>query len=38
LSGIDLLKGTLARMVLQTLAAMGSRSGQGIAQRIERED
>ncbi|HWF92249.1 MAG TPA: PadR family transcriptional regulator [Terriglobales bacterium] len=32
---IDLLQGTLDLMVLQTLAAMGSLHGYGIARRIE---
>ena len=32
---LDLLKGTLDLMVLQTLAAMGSLHGYGIARRIE---
>ena len=32
---LDLLKGTLDVMVLQTLAAMGSLHGYGIARRIE---
>src|SRR5437660_8437253 len=35
-SKIDLLQGTLDLMVLQTLAAMGSLHGYGIARRIER--
>jgi transcriptional regulator len=34
-SKIDLLQGTLDLMVLQTLAAMGSLHGYGIARRIE---
>ena len=34
-SKLDLLKGTLDLMVLQTLAAMGSLHGYGIARRIE---
>lgn len=34
-SKLDLLKGTLDLMVLQTLAAMGSLHGFGIARRIE---
>ncbi len=34
-SKIDLLQGTLDLMVLQTLAAMGSQHGYGIARRIE---
>src|SRR5579885_3885206 len=33
---LDLLQGTLDLMVLQTLAAMGSLHGYGIARRIER--
>jgi PadR family transcriptional regulator, regulatory protein PadR len=32
---LDLLQGTLDLMVLQTLAAMGSQHGYGIARRIE---
>ena len=32
---LDLLQGTLELMVLQTLAAMGSQHGYGIARRIE---
>lgn len=32
---LDLLQGTLALMVLQTLAAMGKQHGYGIARRIE---
>lgn len=32
---MDLLQGTLDLMVLQTLAAMGSKHGYGIARRIE---
>src|SRR5580698_10079553 len=32
---LDLLQGTLDLMVLQTLAAMGSMHGYGIARRIE---
>jgi transcriptional regulator len=32
---LDLLQGTLDTMVLQTLAAMGSQHGYGIARRIE---
>ncbi len=32
---LDLLQGTLDVMVLQTLAAMGSQHGYGIARRIE---
>jgi len=35
LSKVDLLQGTLDLMVLQTLAAMGSMHGYGIARRIE---
>jgi transcriptional regulator len=35
LSKIDLLQGTLDLMVLQTLFAMGSMHGYGIARRIE---
>ena len=35
-SKLDLLQGTLDLMVLQTLAAMGSLHGYGIARRIER--
>src|ERR1700694_906738 len=35
-SKLDLLKGTLDLMVLQTLAAMGPQHGYGIARRIER--
>jgi transcriptional regulator len=34
-SKLDLLQGTLDLMVLQTLAAMGSLHGYGIARRIE---
>jgi PadR family transcriptional regulator, regulatory protein PadR len=34
-SKLDLLKGTLDVMVLQTLATMGSMHGYGIARRIE---
>lgn len=34
-SKLDLLQGTLDLMVLQTLAAMGSQHGYGIARRIE---
>jgi transcriptional regulator len=34
-SKLDLMKGTLDLMVLQTLAAMGSLHGYGIARRIE---
>jgi transcriptional regulator len=34
-SKLDLLQGTLDVMVLQTLAAMGSMHGYGIARRIE---
>lgn len=34
-SRLDLLQGTLDLMVLQTLAAMGSLHGYGIARRIE---
>jgi PadR family transcriptional regulator, regulatory protein PadR len=34
-SKLDLLQGTLDLMVLQTLAAMGSMHGYGIARRIE---
>jgi transcriptional regulator len=34
-SKLDLLKGTLDLMVLQTLATMGSQHGYGIARRIE---
>jgi DNA-binding PadR family transcriptional regulator len=34
-SKLDLLQGTLDVMVLQTLAAMGSLHGYGIARRIE---
>jgi PadR family transcriptional regulator PadR len=34
-SKVDLLKGTLDLMVLQTLTAMGSQHGYGIARRIE---
>src|SRR6185437_5645385 len=34
-SKLDLLQGTLVLMVLQTLAAMGSLHGYGIARRIE---
>jgi PadR family transcriptional regulator PadR len=34
-SKLDLLQGTLDVMVLQTLAAMGSQHGYGIARRIE---
>ena len=34
-SKLDLMKGTLDLMVLQTLAAMGSMHGYGIARRIE---
>jgi PadR family transcriptional regulator len=34
-SKIDLLQGTLDLMVLQTLAAMGSLHGYGVARRIE---
>lgn len=34
-SKLDLLKGTLDLMVLQTLAVMGSQHGYGIARRIE---
>ena len=34
-SKMDLLQGTLDLMVLQTLAAMGSLHGYGIARRIE---
>src|SRR5271154_4237218 len=34
-SKLDLMKGTLDLMVLQTLAAMGSQHGYGIARRIE---
>lgn len=34
-SKVDLLKGTLDLMVLQTLVAMGSQHGYGIARRIE---
>jgi transcriptional regulator len=34
-SKIDLLQGTLDLMVLQTLAAMGTQHGYGIARRIE---
>jgi transcriptional regulator len=34
-SKLDLLRGTLDVMVLQTLAAMGSLHGYGIARRIE---
>ena len=34
-SKLDLLQGTLDPMVLQTLAAMGSLHGYGIARRIE---
>lgn len=34
-SRLDLLQGTLDLMVLQTLAAMGSQHGYGIARRIE---
>ena len=35
-SKLDLLQGTLDLMVLQTLAAMGSLHGYGVARRIER--
>jgi PadR family transcriptional regulator PadR len=35
LSKLDLLQGTLDLMVMQTLAAMGSLHGYGIARRIE---
>jgi len=35
MSKLDLLQGTLDLMVLQTLAAMGSMHGYGIARRIE---
>src|SRR5471030_1707585 len=34
-SKLDLLQGTLDLMVLQTLAAMGTQHGYGIARRIE---
>lgn len=34
-SKLDLLQGTLDLMVLQTLAAMGSQHGYGLARRIE---
>ncbi|HVH72093.1 MAG TPA: PadR family transcriptional regulator, partial [Candidatus Dormibacteraeota bacterium] len=34
-SKLDLLQGTLELMVLQTLAAMGTLHGYGIARRIE---
>jgi len=34
-SKLDLLQGTLDLMVLQTLSAMGSQHGYGIARRIE---
>ncbi len=34
-SKLDLLQGTLDLLVLQTLAAMGSLHGYGIARRIE---
>ena len=34
-SKLDLLQGTLDLMVLQTLAAMGSMHGYGVARRIE---
>ena len=34
-SKLDLLQGTLDLMVLQTLAAMGSLHGSGVARRIE---
>jgi PadR family transcriptional regulator PadR len=34
-SKLDLLQGTLDLMVLQTLTAMGSQHGYGIARRIE---
>jgi len=34
-SKLDLLQGTLDLMVLQTLAAMGSQHGYGVARRIE---
>lgn len=34
-SKLDLLQGTLDLMVMQTLAAMGSQHGYGIARRIE---
>jgi PadR family transcriptional regulator PadR len=34
-SRLDLLQGTLDLMVLQTLSAMGSQHGYGIARRIE---
>ena len=36
-SKLDLLQGTLDLMVLQTLAAMGSLHGYGIARRIEQK-
>jgi len=34
-SKLDLLQGTLDLMVLQTLAAIGTQHGYGIARRIE---
>ena len=36
-SRLDLLRGTLDLMVLQTLATMGPRHGYGIARRIEQK-